>query len=143
MANLVDELKEEHCAIVATLEQVKTAGIASKEGQAILQSAKVSLLAHLKKEDTKLYPVLNGAALNDHNLKRTLEMFAKDMEETTEVALSFFEQYLTGGSGVEFAIDYGRLCAKLSQRISKEEKILYEEYAKLGKRAPGLNGLRA
>jgi hypothetical protein len=75
MTNLIDELKGEHCAIVATLEKVKTAGIASIEGQAILQ--------------------------------------------------------------------YGRLCARLSQRIYKEEKILYEEYAKSGKTTPGLNSLRA
>lgn len=80
MSKLVDELKKEHAVIVETLNKVKSLGISSKESQNILIAAESGLLAHLQKEDEQLYPVLNRAAESDADLKQTLDMFAKDIE---------------------------------------------------------------
>ncbi len=45
MSVLIEELEKEHSEIIATLNEVKELGISSKEGQAKLMFAKVSLLA--------------------------------------------------------------------------------------------------
>lgn len=121
MSNFVEELKKEHAVIIATFKEIKSLGINSKEGQKMLISAKDTLLAHLKKEDDQLYPVLNKAAERDFNLSRTLEIFAKDMEGVSKTALEFFEKYSEGGSGSEFAENFGRLSATLNQRIFKKK----------------------
>lgn len=131
MSMLIERLKREHGALVETLNKVKELGIGSKEGQHKLFSAKIGLLAHLKTEDGQLYPALNQGAKNNESLRRTVELFSRDMETVSKEALSFFEKYAHGGSGLEFAKDFGRLYTVLSQRISKEEKSLYPEYDKL------------
>ncbi len=131
MSYFIEELTREHAVIAETLKKIKSLGISSKEGQKTLISAKSTLLAHLKKEDEQLYPVLKKAAKNDFNLDQTLDLFAKDMEGISKTALEFFEQYSGGGSGLEFAKNFGRLSAALTQRIFKEENILYKKYAEL------------
>ncbi len=128
MPDLVTELKKEHEFIAETLNEIKDLGIISDEGQKTLQAVKNGLLEHLKKEDMRLYPVLNRAAESDVALQRTLDVFAKDMKDITESALEFFGKYAEGGFDFEFAQDFGRLCAALSSRISKEENILYKKY---------------
>ena len=131
MSNLIDELKGEHGAIVNMLNKVRELGIGSKEGQDRLMSAKASLLAHLAKEDQKLYPVLSEGAKKDQHLKGLMETFAMDMDEISKSALEFFNKYAFGGSGVEFAKEFGRLFVVLGSRIQKEESMLYKEYDKL------------
>lgn len=131
MSDLIEELKKDHVEIVEMLSKVKELGIGTNEGKEMLLSAKGGLLAHLKKEDRKLYPALKTAAERNDSLKHTLEIFAKDMDSVSKTALEFFEKYAHGGSGVEFAKDFGRLAAVLKIRIEKEEKILYPEYKKL------------
>ncbi len=131
MSKLVNELKKEHSVIAETLTNVKKLGVTSEEGQKTLLAAKSGLLAHLKKEDEQLYRVLNNAAESDVNLKQTLIMFAKDMDEISKGALEFFDKYSTGGSGLEFAMDFGKLYATLSARIRKEETILFQKYDEL------------
>ena len=131
MSALVEELRNEHTVIAETLNKVKTLGISSEEGQSTLLAAKMGLLAHLKKEDEQLYPVLRNAAKSDARLKKTLDTFARDMDAISQTALEFFDKYSTGGSGIEFAKDFGRLFATLSMRISSEEKIVYAKYDEL------------
>ena len=128
MSKLIDELKKEHTRITTTLNKVEKIGAFSKKGQEVLLSAKSTLLSHLKKEDEQLYPVLRESAKKDTALKRTLDMFAKDMEEISKSVLEFFDKYSEGGSGMEFAVDYGRFFAALSSRIRREEDILYAKY---------------
>ena len=131
MSKLVNELIKEHSVIFETLNEVKALGIGSKEGQNTLLAVKSGLLAHLNKEDEQLYPILNNAAASDANLSRSLDLFAKDMDEISNVAMEFFNKHSTGGSGLEFSKDFGGLFATLHQRMRKEEGILYQKYDKL------------
>ncbi len=133
MSQLVEELKNEHTVIAETLKKVKILGVTSEEGRKTLIAAKGGLLAHLKKEDEQLYPILNKAAESDPNLKRTLDWFAKDMNEISKAALDFIDKYSTASSGMEFAKDFGRLSATLSTRIRKEENLIYVKYDELKK----------
>lgn len=128
MSKLVDELKKEHSEIAGLLGKVNSLGITTPEAQKLLLSAKQSLLAHLSKEDKFLYPVLRKEAESNEGLKRTLDVFAQDLESISQVALDFFEKYAQGGSGFEFGKDFGRLFSNLSTRIMKEEKILYQKF---------------
>ena len=131
MSDLVDKLKKEHKILVEALDSMTALGVTSKDGQEKLYSAKEALLAHLSLEDKDLYPVLRRAADSDDAVKRTLEVFAKDMEEISNTALSFFAKYAQGGDSLEFAKELGRLMGALKNRIGREEDVLYAQYDKL------------
>ena len=133
MARLIDELKKDHAAIESMLAKAKDPSISHKEAHKILLAAQASLLAHLKKEDAQLYPVLNKAALHDGNLKRTVDFYAKDMEEITGNAIDFFKKYAAADAAIdiEFAKAFGKLFSTISRRQRSEESTLYKEYEKL------------
>jgi len=133
MSNLIEELKEEHVIIVDTLHKAKDLVVTSEEGQSTLHKAKNMFLAHLKKEDEQLYPILEKAAKKNEELKGTLDKFSQDMEVVSKAAIEFFDKYSQGGEGIEFAKDFGRLYITLSRRINKEEAIIYEKYSELMK----------
>ncbi len=117
--------------MVHLLNQINSLGIYSEEGKLKLRESERILLMHLKKEDLEFYPILKIAAETNAELKRTLDVFAKDMDSISKSALDFFNKYKTGGSGIEFARDFGRLFSVLQMRIGREERILYPEYLKL------------
>lgn len=131
MSDLIDRLKKEHNILVEALDSMTDLGVTSKDGQAKLYSAKEALLAHLSLEDKELYPVLRRAAESDDAVKRTLDVFAKDMEEISKTALSFFAKYAQGGDSLEFAKEIGRLLGALKNRIGREEDVLYAQFDKL------------
>ena len=133
MARLIDELKQDHAAIESMLTKAKDSSISHKEAHKILLAAQTSLLAHLKKEDLQLYPVLNRAAASDANLKRTVDFYAKDMDEITGNAVEFFKKYAAADSpiDIEFAKAFGKLFSTISRRQRNEENSLYKEYEKL------------
>jgi len=132
MSKLIDKLKADHRDIVKVLEAVKKLGV-TPAGLAKLKAAKAGLLAHLKHEDTELYPKLRRAAKTDPALRSLLELFAKEMEGITTFALNFFEKYESAKSDVGFAKDFGKLLGELGNRIRREETLLYEAYEKLEK----------
>lgn len=134
MTILIDQLKTGHHIIFKTLEKARQFGIGSREGQMELLLAKSSLLAHLKTEDVRLYPALRSTAQTNRSMKLTLDSFAKDMDEISRLAIGFFDKYSNGGSGIEFARDFGRLYAMLKIRMHKEENILYRQYEQLNNR---------
>ncbi|MCP5501710.1 MAG: hemerythrin domain-containing protein [Leptospiraceae bacterium] len=131
MSSLTEELKREHEIVVTNLAKVKQLGIASKEARKILFETKAALLAHLKKEDDRLYPPLINASHTDDDLGRIVESFIKDMQEVSVIVLDFFSKYQEESTGMEFAKDYGYLIAKLGSRIHREENILYKRYDEL------------
>lgn len=133
MARLIDELKKDHVAITDLLNRVKNPQVTNEEAHKILLSAQASLIAHLKKEDAQLYPVLNNAASDDAGLKRTIDFYAKDMDEITRKAVEFFEKYSRHDSRIdlEFAKSFGNLFATISRRLRSEETTLYKKFEKL------------
>lgn len=133
MARLIDELKQEHVAIERLLARVRDPGIQTRDAHRILLEAQSGLLLHLKKEDALLYPVLNRAALKDATLSRTVELYAKDMEEITRYAVAFFEKYASENTviDVEFATALGTLTATVSKRMRNEETTLYQVYERM------------
>ena len=128
MSALIEELKREHAEIIAILNEVKELGILSREGQARLMSAKVHLLAHLKKEDEQLYPVLRKEAEHNKSLKKEVAMFAMDPEYVSRVVSEFFDKYSGGEIDEDFSVNFESLTAAISTRIRNEEDALYEEY---------------
>ncbi len=128
MSALIEEFKGEHAKIMAMLKEVKEFGILSKEGQARLMFIKAHLLAHLKKEDEKLYPVLRKEAEDNERLKNTLDLFAMDMKKVSSVVQEFFDKYSEGEIDENFSINYESLFAALRARIRNEEDALYKEY---------------
>ncbi len=127
MSKLIKELEKDHLAITAMLSDVRKFGIDSQEGQMKLLLAKNGLLAHLKKEDEQLYPVLNKAASSDGALNLMLITFAQEMAEISKIAMEFFGKYVQGGQGEEFEQDFAKFYSLLSQRIKKED-IIYSKY---------------
>jgi hypothetical protein len=79
MSNLTATLKLQHLRISNLLEAVQWIGIEKPEALRKLKAARAFLLAHLKLEDTHLYPVLFEAAKKNGELKQTLALLAKDM----------------------------------------------------------------
>jgi len=128
MDNLIIDLKADHVRLAEKINEAKNTGLSSGAGRQLLISIKNDLLDHLKKEDEKLYPKLHELGARDVEIKRVLDSFAKDMEAITQFALSFFDKYTRESSSIDFYKDIGRLLAALSDRIRKEEGVLYAIY---------------
>ena len=128
MSQLVEELKKEHQVLAEKLNDVRQKGLVSEEAKKTLFESKEALLAHLKKEDKEIYPVLKKAAETDDSIKRLLETFAKDMDIVSKTALDFFAKYENDPSNADFSTDIAKLLAALSNRITKEEYLLYQKY---------------
>ena len=133
MSELIEEFKRDHAEIMAILNEAKELGILSKEGQAKLISIKEHLLAHLKKEDEKLYPALRKEAEDNERLRNTLDLFALDMETVSRVVQGFFDKYSGGEIDGNFSESFERLSVALSTRIRNEEVALYEEYEEINR----------
>jgi len=129
MSNLINELKNDHQKIKSMLEEVRELGFLRPEGQSKLLQAKNLLLEHLKREDDQLYPKLNQMAMTNSKLQNNLQAFTSEMEIVSKKALDFFSKYSsTNASGGEFISDFVKLLTSLSDRMNKEETILYKVY---------------
>lgn len=128
MSNLTSTLKLQHLFVSNLLEAAQWIGVGKPEAQQKLKAAKTHLLAHFKLEDTLLYPVLFEAAETNVELKRTLEMLAKDMAGVSNELMSFFEQCDRRGHQRQSTQDIGNILLLLQTRIRREEDILYKEF---------------
>ncbi|OGQ56218.1 MAG: hypothetical protein A3J24_07925, partial [Deltaproteobacteria bacterium RIFCSPLOWO2_02_FULL_53_8] len=117
MSRLIYDFQKDHLVIMDGLNAVKRHGVGTKECMDGLKSVKEQLLAHLRKEDLELYPVLRKVADKDAHIKETLELFAKDMDEISKAAMAFFTKYASGGEGTAFARDFGSLYTTMQGRI--------------------------
>ena len=99
MSDIIKELKNEHTIIIDDIYNIERLGIYSKEGKNKYFTTKRDFLAHLKKEDEKLYPVLRKAAERNKEFKKKLAYFSENEEKVTEAALQFFYTYSAESSG--------------------------------------------
>jgi hypothetical protein len=127
---LIEELRNEHISIVETIHNIEKLGIYTSEGVRELLHVKMDFLAHLKKEDEELYPKLREIAKYNREFKNKLDHLSKNIEEVTQFALKFFDQYSAGGADIQFKSDCERLYSILKARILNEE-LLFKEYEKL------------
>lgn len=131
MSNLVRSLKNEHAQLKELLDRVKALGIGTAEGRQALRGARQVFIDHIAHEDRKFYPAFLAAAAGRPDAERMAMQFAAEMTAISKDILGFFDKYKDGGSGLEYARDFGRLSAALFLRWHKEESILYARYAEL------------
>jgi iron-sulfur cluster repair protein YtfE (RIC family) len=131
MSLLIDDLKKQHSEIFAELKEANALGIITKDGQYKLLSTKADLLAHLKKEDEHLYPVLKKEAEINKHLESILDSFSSEMENISRSALGFFEKYSDGVIDSKYVEAFETLYAALSARMKNEESVLFAEYEKI------------
>ena len=134
MADLIQDLVADHVALLDTWNRARQRGVTSAEGREILLQLKGTLIAHLRKEDFFLYPVLKRAAAQDKRLQELMQSFVDDMAHISKTAIAFFDKYRGGGSDTEFAQEFGRLYATFMDRHEREEKLLYPEFRKIQER---------
>ncbi|MCP4700383.1 MAG: hemerythrin domain-containing protein [Gammaproteobacteria bacterium] len=130
MIKLIEELKAEHTVIIDMFSGLKSLDVMTKEGQIKLLEVKTVFFAHIRKEETKLYPVAKNAAKGDEAFKRKLARIEREEAETSRCALDFFEKYSDGGSKTEFAKESARLYRMIVHRIRNEESTLFKVYKK-------------
>ena len=128
MTVIIEELKREHSEIIDSLKKVKELGVVTREGQAVLLSLKVALLAHLKKEDDHLYPALRKEAEHNKLIMNALSLCKIDMENVSKVVMEFFDRFSKGDLGEDIQGEFEKVLDALDKRIKDEEEILYREY---------------
>jgi hemerythrin-like domain-containing protein len=131
MSDLVKTLKDEHTNIHKILVKVGELGIDNDDGHKALMAAKAGILAHLEREDKYLYPTLLNAAEDDSFLRDILDIFYENIESVAKAALGFFDKYEAGTRSDSFAVDFSELVCVLTQRIKKEESVIYKIFDQL------------
>ncbi len=129
--SLVEELTQDHRRMQQTVEQLAQAGIASERADELLRIWRQELVAHLRKEDERLYPALQRRAASDEKVRWTLDFFAKDLGQVSGEVQSFFARLDRGEDRAVLAREYGKLVARLKERIRKEENQLFPEYQRV------------
>lgn len=100
--NLIDVLQNEHRTILSLLDDVASLGVDSVEGRKKLLKSKELILAHLHKEDQKLYPKLNKLeATHDVSIS-----FENEMKEVSLYVLKLFCELEKSGDTEAVAIQF-------------------------------------
>jgi len=131
MTDLVRSLKSEHEQLKDLLDRVRVLGIGTEEGRRTLRGARQVFVDHIAHEDREFYPAFLAASAGRPDAERMAMQFAGEMTAISKEILAFFDKYKDGGSGLEYARDFGRLSAALFLRWHKEENVLYTRYAEL------------
>lgn len=123
---LIDELKEEHKALFKLISKIKssTGNPASRSG--LLLELKTLIMEHLKKEDSRLYPVLNNS--DDEKVKKISYNFTRGMERISTIIIRFFQKHERNPDDMRFSSDFSKIIQLLKIRIEREEKILFRLY---------------
>lgn len=132
------ELKNEHKTVARLIEEVKGL-IQKKDAQGIsahVGTLKSGLLAHLNKEDGKLYRDLLQEA-KDKNIELvaiTVNTFSTAMKGIAARILKFFDKYPTKNEIIKdmagFSGDFQGVCEDVLKRVKNEETVLYPLYEK-------------
>ncbi|CAG9165930.1 hypothetical protein LMG23992_00645 [Cupriavidus laharis] len=121
--SLTATLKNEHQGIFRLLEECREMGM-SDEGRRKLKQVKGLVIAHLAREDSKLYPQMQ----NNIETKDLAATYAAEMKGITQDVMAFFNALEQGRSGMDFARQMGATIARLRQRMTREEVRLYPAF---------------
>jgi hypothetical protein len=128
MGKLTDELKSEHKILLEEFEKIKQLGGFTAEGKSLLFNCKKILLAHLKKEDEQLYPVLKQTGIEDSSVMNLADSYISEMNSISERAVKFFDTYEREDDDIDFAVAVEFLLGSLKKRIAMEETVLYKKF---------------
>ncbi|EIM97338.1 hemerythrin HHE cation binding domain-containing protein [Paraburkholderia hospita] len=122
--SLITTLKHDHEEIFRLLDECRALGVATDEGRRKLKQVRGVVVAHLAREDHKLYP-----AMQKHDATRALgDMYAQEMRAMSAEIIGFFDSLDSGRAGIEFAREIGRVISHLRQRMTREEVRLYPAF---------------
>lgn len=122
--SLINTLTHDHKEILKLLDENRTLGTTTEEGRRKLKQVRGLVVAHLKREDLKLYP-----EMQKHEATRDLaQAYAQEMRDISSEVLAFFDALESGKSGMDFAREIGRVISHLRQRMAREELRLYPAF---------------
>lgn len=136
--NFLNELKNEHKAVGRLLEDIK-GFIQTKDTQGVvahMNSLKNSLLAHLRKEDDRVYTELTKVAKEQkiQMVEVTVNTFSTAMKGIATRVLKFFDKYPNKDEiarlTTEFHRDFQGVYDDILKRVNNEETVLYPMYEK-------------
>lgn len=136
--NYLNDLKNDHKTIMQILDDIKgftqTKDIPGITGR--MDQLKNGLLAHLKKEDDKIYADLLNVA-KERNIELvtiTINTFSTAMKGIAARVLKFFDKYSNKEEiarlTTEFYKDFQETYEDILKRVDREEKVLYPMYEK-------------
>lgn len=136
--NYLNDLKNDHKMVIKLLDDIK-GSTQTKDIQGItsfMDQLKNGLLAHLKKEDDKIYADLLNVA-KERNIELvtiTINTFSTAMKGIAARVLKFFDKYPNKEEiamhTTEFYKDFQEVYEDLHKRVDREEKVLYPMYEK-------------
>ncbi len=129
MSDFIMELKQDHREIVRLFNLSRKSGLTIDQRLETLVAAKEILLAHLSKEDEKLYPVLLNNTVQNNSFNRTAEEFSKGMKRISSIIIKFFAKHEKKPEGIRTSSDFSKVLRLLQIRIEREEKVLYTAYS--------------
>lgn len=131
MSRFITRLQEEHAELAAAVAGIRDSGHAHAASWLVLGRIRGRMLSHLMKEDRYLYPALLACASRHPVLREVVHRYQQDLDTVAGAAFAFFRKHDEHRELPDFATDLEHLCGRITERIRKEETLLYPTYAKL------------
>lgn len=131
---LIEELQQDHQQLLGVYMAIKAS---FDDGDYVAVSEKLNefrtgLQGHLLTENVRLYIYLDRMLGRDEMNAELIHNFRREMDGIGKVALNFLKKYDMIGVDKElapaFAKDFAAIGAVLTERIKKEESVLYPLY---------------
>jgi len=133
MSTFIDDLKKDHQKLLGTLQEAQALGWGTCAGRIKLLECKELLVAHLNKENTRLYPEMRKCSHDNASTEKTVGDFTSEMESLTKDVVAFIANADKMTLGMDYARELGKIISIVKRRISREETLLYPLYEKLAK----------
>lgn len=131
---LVDELKNDHKDLLALYMAIKSSFERGDYGDVStkLNEFRVGLQGHLLTENVRFYIYIDRVHGQDQMNSELIRSFRREMDGIGRTALNFLQKYEMIGVdkalASAFAADFAAIGAVLTERIKKEESVLYPLY---------------
>lgn len=133
-ANLVDDLKNDHQALVAMFGSIGDAAKAGDDAtlSRLLVDFKTYLESHLLKENVRFYVYLEQSMADDPDNMLLIKDFRREMNHIARGVVEFVKTYqnqrMDTALRAQFLEDYEKVGQLLGMRIQREEGQLYTLY---------------